>query len=98
MVIPKTCPHCGAGEEDFHADYYEAVHQGITINPDRETYDYDGNYGSYDDGSTEDEAIRCRNCGLVVIEFGTFLFIPAELLQQVHDLINERAANEHPDG
>lgn len=96
MKIPKTCPHCGAGEENFHADYLEAVHQGITIEDDRETYDYDGNYGSYDDGSTQDECVRCRNCGDEVVSFGTHVFVPAALVDEVRAFINEKEGGWQP--
>jgi len=78
-----VCPNCGAGREHFVADYYEAVRQGIDV-VDEETgqYDYNGSdYKSYDDGSTEDECIRCSNCWDVVEQFGDFRLIDNEAFE-----------------
>ena len=73
--IPKTCPHCGSPK--LRADYYEAVSQGIEFD-DEGNYDYDGSLDSYDDGSTEDECIRCADCHEEVEVFGSFRLVPLD--------------------
>lgn len=71
--IPLLCPQCGAGRENFVADYYESVRQGIYVTEEEGgAYDYDGAYESYDDGSTGDEAIRCTSCWNEIVVFGHF--------------------------
>ncbi len=60
---PFVCPDCGG--TDFKANYYEAVWQSIAVddvNGQPEFVDYTGSSGTYDDGSTVDEAIACCSC------------------------------------
>lgn len=76
-MIPEKCPGCSAGREDFVADYYEAVRQGIILITEDE-YEYDGVYQAYDDGSTGDECIRCTNCWSEVVRFGHFELLSEE--------------------
>lgn len=68
------CPSCGATDA-WKADYYEAVWQTCTVEADENgrpvVTDYTGVTGSYDDGSTENDALRCRECGYEVT-LGTF--------------------------
>jgi hypothetical protein len=62
---PFPCPNCG--KSAWKADYYEAVSQHVTVLADEEgkpeVADYDGCTDSYDDGSTDNEQIVCRECG-----------------------------------
>lgn len=82
------CPHCGY-EGEGRADYYEAVWQSIEGTPDE--YDYTGVTGSYDDGSTQDEAIRCESCFAEIEVFGRFRFVPVAQLAAVDALLAEEA-------
>lgn len=70
------CPECGGTE--WKADYYQAVWQTVTLedNDGAPVFgDYTGVTGSYDDGSTQDEAYRCCSCSHTV-ELGTFRMLP----------------------
>ena len=77
---PYPCPKCGATEA-WQANYYWAVHQGVTlvygddIDDIPEVEDYDGCENSYDDGATENEAYVCQRCDYR-ITLGEFRFIP----------------------
>jgi len=70
------CPNCG--EDAWVADYYEAVHQSITLvvgeDGEPEFGEYTGGTGGYDDGSTSDECWRCQSCDHV-IELAKFVTI-----------------------
>ncbi len=77
---PFPCPECGHTDA-WKADYYEAVWQDVTVltgnRGEPDIVDYTGVYGSYDDGSTENESLRCRNCDHEIV-LGRFRFLPAE--------------------
>lgn len=70
MTDTFACPNCGGTE--WKADYYEAVWQSVAVvanaNGDGTPViaDYTGVTGSYDDGSTENEALRCCSCEYTV--------------------------------
>lgn len=84
---PFPCPNCG--ESNWKADYYQAVSQGVALYVDEngsfEYGDYLGDEDSYDDGSTEDEALRCRSCDHHLV-LGVFRLIPEGALAQHHEL------------
>src|SRR4051812_31751459 len=78
---PFRCPTCGA-DDQWVADYYEAVWQTVTLVVDddggpRLRQGYDGVYGRYDDGSTDDEAYRCQNCR-EAIALARFVMVEAD--------------------
>jgi predicted nucleic-acid-binding Zn-ribbon protein len=76
MSEQYVCPKCG--EDDWEADYYQAVHQGCSVEIENGKIvltDWDGDEETYDDGSTEEELIKCRSCDYT-ITFGEFRFVP----------------------
>ena len=80
-----ACPGCGAS--DWRADYYNAVHQGVTVsvgNDGRPQLDaWDGDEETYDDGCTEEDRLVCQACGHVAA-LGEFRFIPAAAPEAPH--------------
>jgi len=76
--LDYPCPNCGATDA-WEADYYEAVHQSISLyvseSGEPEFGDYTGAYEAWDDGSTEDERWFCRECEYE-IRHGSFRFVP----------------------
>lgn len=70
----------------MRADYYEAVWQ--SVDGDKDGYDYTGITGSYDDGSTEDECLRCPSCFVEAEVYGEFRFIPTAVLEDVQKILN----------
>lgn len=81
------CPHCNY-EGEMRADYLEAVWQ--TVDGDVDDYDYTGVLGHYDDGSTQDECLRCPSCFEEVVTFGTHVFIEGDyglLKKEVKDAL-----------
>lgn len=92
------CPNCGATDR-WVADYYQAVRQGCTVvtaeSGDPAVMDYGGDESAYDDGATDNEAIRCLECDHEIV-FARFRLVPAEDV----DLDSIRAAcgyKEEPD-
>lgn len=85
---PFPCPNCG--ESNWKADYYQAVSQGLVLvigdDGEREYGDYAGDEETYDDGSTEDEALHCRECGHT-IPLGVFRMIDEEDLAKLRELV-----------
>lgn len=65
-----VCPSCGRDDE-WKADYYEAVWQSVVLVNDSTgqpaAFDYTGLTGSYDDGATENERYVCMGCGHEIV-------------------------------
>jgi hypothetical protein len=83
MPAEFPCPSCGGTE--WKADYYEAVWQTISLfvgDDGKPVFgDYTGVTGSYDDGSTADEAWVCRSCDHR-LELCEFKMVPVTATQR----------------
>jgi hypothetical protein len=70
-----VCPNCGA--DDWRADYYQAVHQGVVVVKDEDGElcfeDWAGDERSYDDGDTQVDRVVCDSCSWTIY-FGRFNF------------------------
>lgn len=97
--MPFPCPNCGGFE--WKADYYEAVWQGAVVTFGEggtpEIIDYDGSTGSYDDGSSDNEALRCLGCDHE-IRFGTFRLVEPVDLEALKDECEYHEDPDHENG
>lgn len=100
MNSEYECPNCGCSDE-WVADYYEAVWQSISLYQDEDGEpvfgDYTGTTGSYDEGSTSDEAYKCNNCDYVIC-LGVFMLLSEEEVKLVQNRRNVNLQKEKKEG
>jgi len=87
MAEPYVCPQCGE-TDNWRAEYYQAVSQGVEVemvDGEPRVVDYTGDEESFDDGSTDNDALRCESCGFR-IELGTFVMLTDDELAVVEKM------------